>query len=185
MSSTTFTLDVLQSGLAAVLASPKDNGTLEYIVSRPGVGLREVKSEATLDEALGLVGDHWTHRGSSRTPDGHPNPDAQVTFMNSRLIALVAGDRDRWQLAGDQLFFDLDISSDNLPPGSRLAIGGAIIEVTSEPHTGCGKFLERFGKDALQFVNSTEGRQLRLRGANGRVVRSGLIRLGDRVTKAP
>ena len=183
MSSTTLTLEVLQSGLASVLASPKDTGTLEYIVSRPGVGLREVKSEAMLDEAQGLVGDHWTHRGSSRTSDGRANPDTQVTIMNSRLIALVAGRRDRWQLAGDQLFIDLDISCGNLPPGTRLAIGSAEIEVTAEPHTGCGKFLERFGKDALQFVNSAAGRQLRLRGVNARVARVGSIRVGDRVTK--
>ena len=167
-----------------MLASPKDDGTLEHVVSRPGVGLREVKLEAMLDETVGLVGDHWTQRGSSRTPDGGPNPNAQVTIMNSRSIALVAGSRDRWQLAGDQLFVDLDISCDNLPPGTRLAIGGAEIEVTAEPHTGCAKFLERFGKDALQFVNSADGRQLRLRGANARVIRGGPIRVGDRVTKA-
>jgi MOSC domain-containing protein YiiM len=183
MSSPPFTLEVLQSGLAAVLASPKDNGVLEYIVSRPGVGRREVRDEAMLDDAFGLVGDHWIHRGSSHTPDGRAHPDMQVTIMNSRLIALVAGSKDRWELAGDQLFVDLDLGCENLPPGSRLAIGGAEIEVTAQPHTGCAKFLERFGQDALHLVNSAEGRQLRLRGANGRVVGSGLIRVGDRVTK--
>src|SRR5262249_522444 len=100
-------------------------------------------------------------------------------IMNSRAIALVAGDRERWQLAGDQLYIDLDLSDDNLPPGTRLALGSAVIEVTSQPHTGCLKFKARFGLDAMNFVNSPVGEELHLRGSNGGVVRAGKIKVGD------
>ena len=86
--------------------------------------------------------------------DGSANPDAQLTLMNARVVALVAGERERWPLAGDQLYVDLDLSADNLPPGTRLAVGSAVIEVTPEPHTGCAKFSARFGSEALRFVNS-------------------------------
>jgi MOSC domain-containing protein YiiM len=106
----------------------------------------------------------------------------QLNIMNSRVIALVAQDRGRWQLAGDQLFVDMDLSTDNVPPGTRLMLGSAIIEVTAQPHTGCNKFVTRFGLDAGKFVNSPVGRQLHLRGVNARVVQRGTIRIGD-VTK--
>jgi MOSC domain-containing protein YiiM len=129
--------------------------------------------------AEGLVGDNWRIRGSSRTADGSAHPDMQLTLMNARLIALVAQSRERWPLAGDQLYVDLDLSADNLPPGSHLALGTAVIEVSAQPHTGCQKFVERFGLDAMKFVNSPAHKHLHLRGINARVVRSGVIRVGD------
>ena len=138
-----------------------------------------------LDVRDGLEGDTWLVRGSSRTPDGSPNPDAQLTLMNARAAAAMAGDRDRWPLAGDQLYVDLDISRTNLPPGSRVQIGSAVIEFSEHPHTGCAKFSGRFGVDALKFVNSPIGRDLRLRGANCRVVVSGTVRTGDAIRKLP
>lgn len=168
--------DGLEAGLHEVRRSPADDGVLEMIVRRPQVGEREVVDEALLDPQVGLVGDSWSTR---RDPD----PDAQLTIMNSRLIALVAGDRERWPLAGDQLFVDLDLSAANLPAGTRLAIGSAVIEVTPEPHTGCRKFVSRYGLQAQKFVNSSAGRELRLRGLNARVVRRGTIRRGDGVKK--
>jgi hypothetical protein len=131
------------------------------------------------------VGDSWNRRGSSRSIDGGPHPDMQLNIMNARAIALVAQSPDRWPLAGDQLFVDLDLSPANLPPGTRLAIGSAIVEVTAEPHTGCGKFVSRFGVDAMKFVNSTIGRELSLRGINAKVVQPGAIRIGDAVRKMP
>jgi hypothetical protein len=140
-----------------------------------------VVEEAVLDLTDGLVGDCWRTRGSSSTPDGSANPDAQLTLMNARSAALVAGERDRWPLAGDQLYVDLDLSGDALPPGSRLHIGDAVVEVTALPHTGCGKFVRRFGVDAMKFVNSPAGRELNLRGINARVVTSGTIRVGDEI----
>jgi hypothetical protein len=175
------TLEALHEGLDEIRRSPKDEGILHLIVRRPAVGEREVLESGELDEREGLVGDTWKERRSSRTADGSPHPDMQLNIMSSRVAALVAQDPDRWQLAGDQLFVDLDLSADNLPPGTQLAVGSAVIEVTAQPHTGCGKFMSRFGADAMKFVNSTVGRQLQLRGINARVVKPGSIKPGDAV----
>ena len=176
-------MDQIRSGLQGIRAAPQDAGRLEMIVRRPAVNARELLDSATLDVVEGLVGDTWKNRGSSRTPDNTPHPDMQLTLMGVRTISLLAGTRERWPLAGDQLFVDLDLSAANLPAGTRLAIGEAEIEVTSQPHTGCGKFVERFGVDAMKFVNSTDGRALNLRGINARVVRSGVVKVGDTLRK--
>jgi hypothetical protein len=176
-------LAALESGVDEVRQSPKDGGELRLIVRRPAVEAREVLDEATLNEVDGVAGDNWRPRGSSRTADGLANPKTQVTLMNARAAALMAGPVERWPLAGDQLFVDLDLSTDNLPPGSRLAIGNAVLEITDEPHTGCAKFAARFGKEAVRFVNSAVGRELNLRGINACVVTPGTIRAGDAVRK--
>ena len=173
----------LEAGLDDIARSPKDGGVVEMIVRRPQVGEREIIEEGQLDLTEGLVGDSWKRRASKRTADGKPHPEMQLNLMNSRVVALVSQDKSRWHLAGDQLFVDLDLSDANLPPGTRLAIGSAVIEVTAEPHTGCSKFVERFGIDAMTFVNSRERRDLRLRGINARVVSPGVLRVGDRVSK--
>ena len=107
----------------------------------------------------------------------------QLNIMNARVIALVAQKKARWALAGDQLYMDLDLSAENVPPGTRLSLGEAVIEVTDQPHTGCKKFAARFGLDALKFISSPIGKQLQLRGINAKVVRSGAIRVGDTVKK--
>ena len=176
-------LDQIQEGITSILEAPSDDGRLELIVRRPAVNAREILHEAALDVVQGLVGDSWKDRPSSRTADGTPHPDMQLTLMSVRVISLLAGPRERWPLAGDQLFVDLDLSTANLPAGTRLAIGEAIVEVTPQPHTGCGKFIERFGVDAMKFVNSPDGRALNLRGINTRVVKSGAVRRGDSVRK--
>lgn len=173
----------LEASLDHIRAAPADGGTLELIVRRPAVDEREVLTEARLDVRDGLEGDTWRVRGSSRTPDGGPNPDAQLTLMNARAAAAIAGQRERWGLAGDQLYVDLDLSQANLPPGSRIQIGSAVIEFSEPPHTGCNKFGGRFGVDALKFINSPLGRELRLRGANCQVVVSGSVRTGDTIKK--
>jgi hypothetical protein len=177
------TLEELERGLEDIRRAPQDEGVLEMIVRRPSAGARQQLQEAALDVHEGLVGDNWRTRGSSRTPDGSAHPDMQLTIMNARAAALVAQDRERWPLAGDQLYVDLDLSVDNLPPGTRLRIGSAIVEVTALPHSGCKKFRDRFGLDALKFVNAPTGKQLRLRGLNACVVQSGLIGVGDVVRK--
>ena len=179
------TLAELEAALPAALQSPKDDGTLDLIVRRPAVGRRDVVDAGELDTVTGLVGDTWKIRSSTRTADGSPHPDMQINVMNSRVIALIAGGQTRWGLAGDQLYIDLDISEENLPVGTRLAIGSAVIEVTAQPHTGCAKFVQRFGVDAMKFVNSPAGRRLHLRGINARVVVPGRIQTGDRVRKQP
>jgi MOSC domain-containing protein YiiM len=155
-------------------------GRVELVVRRPVSGERELLDEATLDLEQGVVGDRWSLGRSHGRP---PNLLAQVTLMSARAAELVAGDRERWALAGDQLYVELDISEENLPPGTRLAVGTAVLEVSDEPHTGCKKFVGRFGKDAMRFVNSPEGRALRLRGMNTRIVEPGLVRPGDEIRK--
>jgi MOSC domain-containing protein YiiM len=170
------TASALEAGLDHVRQSPADRGVLEMIVRRPRVGERDVLQDGELTTAEGLAGDSWRLRRP-------PNPDMQLNIMSARVLALVAGDRTRWPLAGDQLIVDLDLSGANLPPGTRLSIGSAVVEVTAEPHTGCRKFVDRFGLDAQKFVNSPIGRRLNLRGINARVVQSGAIRVGDVVAK--
>lgn len=173
----------LEAGLDEIRRAPRDEGTLELIVSRPQVDEREVLDCGELSVELGLVGDSWITRGSSRTPDGSPHPDMQLNIMNSRATALVAQHKERWQLAGDQLYLDMDLSEDNLPTGTRFTIGTAVIEVSPQPHLGCKKFVSRFGVEAMEFVNSPLGRKLRLRGLNARVVSGGVIRVGEVVRK--
>ena len=178
------TAEQLEAGLDEVLLSPADHGTLELIVRRPAVDAREVLESGELTEDDGVVGDNWNRKPSNRGPDGGPHPDMQLNVINSRLLRLVAGDApDRMALAGDQLVVDLDLSGDTLPAGTRLAIGSAVIEVTAEPHTGCAKFTQRFGLDAMRFVNSDTGRTHNLRGVNAKVVQAGTITRGDTITR--
>ena len=169
----------LEAGLNDVIDSPKDRGKLEMIVRRPSTGEREILEEGMLDLNEGLVGDNWKTRKSSGNPDAPPNPETQITLINSRLIALIAGKRDRWHLCGDQLFVDLDLSLANLLPGTRLELGSAVLEITAHPHTGCKKFVERFGPDALQFTNNPRGRELNLRGVHAKIIRPGSVKVGN------
>jgi MOSC domain-containing protein YiiM len=173
----------LEAGMTYIRQSPKDQGTLKMIVRRPNVDEREVLQEGELDPAEGLVGDTWKVRRNKHSADGLANINAQITIMNARTIALLTQDEQRWPLAGDQLYVDMDLSDDNLPPGTQLAIGSAILEVSPDPHTGCQKFSSRFGVEALKFVNSPEGKRLHLRGINTRVIQGGIIRVGDDVQK--
>ncbi len=177
------TMDELNAGLEHISQSPADSGVLKLIARRPAIGERELLEAGQLDLATGLVGDNWVTRGELATPKRTANPDAQLTIMNARVADLVSGSQARWPLAGDQLYVDLDLSRTNLPAGTRLAIGSAVVEVTAEPHTGCKKFVERFGMDAMTFVNTDEGKEMCLRGINTRVVQAGTIRVGDAVTK--
>jgi MOSC domain-containing protein YiiM len=176
---THLTAEELEAGLDHIRRSPRDEGVLHLIVRRQAINEREVLEQAELDEIQGLVGDTWNRRRSTSTPDGSPNIETQVTVMNSRVAALVAQEKDRWPLAGDQLYIDMDLSAENLPAGSRLALGSAVIEVTAPPHLGCRKFVARFGMEAMKFVNSPVGKDLRLRGVYFRVIQPGTVRAGD------
>ena len=171
------TIDTLQAGLAHVLGSPPDEGVVEMVVRRPAEDEREVVAEALVEPGSGVAGDRWGSQPKR-------SPEAEITLMNSRCVELLAGGRDRWALAGDQLYVDLDLSESNLPPGSRLRVGSALLEVSEKPHRGCAKFSARFGAEAFRFVNSPDGRAARLRGVNVRVVEGGTVREGDAVAKA-
>ena len=182
---THLTIDELEQGIGDVMASPRDEGAVRLIVKRTGRGQREILDGGELDPGVGLVGDDWVERPSRAT--GRPSPYAQLTVMSARYAALITRDAGpvAWALAGDQLYVDLDLSQENLPAGSRLAVGDAIIEISAEPHTGCAQFVARFGRDAMQLANSERGRALRLRGANAVVVRAGVVRTGDVIRKVP
>ena len=173
----------LEAGLGEILGSPPLQGELKLIVQRPAVDQRNEVEAGRLDTEQGLIGDNWLSRGRPRSADTPPDPDTQLNIMNARVAALVARVPDRWQLAGDQLYVDLDLSDENLPPGTKLTLGTAIIQVTAVPHTGCKKFAQRFGWDAMKFVNTETGRQHNLRGINARVVQSGDIQVGGAIEK--
>jgi len=177
------TTEELEAAIDDLREAPGNDGRVELIVRRPVVGEREVVESATLDETVGLVGDCWQTRGSRSTPDGAAHPEMQITLMNVRCTELVAGERDRWPLAGDQFYVDFDLSTANLPAGTRIQLGTAVVEVSAAPHTGCAKFTQRFGLDAMRFVNSPAGRELRLRGVNTKVVVGGTVSVGDPMRK--
>lgn len=179
------TTEELLAGLDEVRSAPRDLGSVLAIVRRPAVDQRELVPEAQIDVDEGVVGDTWRARGNRHMPDGAADPLAQVTVMNARFARVIAGDEpERWAQAGDQLYVDFDLSVDHLPPGTRIEIGAAQLEVSDKPHTGCAKFAARFGDDALRFVGSPEGRSLRLRGMNAKVLVGGTVRVGDRVIVA-
>lgn len=175
----------LEAGLDAIRRAPKDEGFVALIVRRPRTDAREVLITGKLDIVEGLVGDNWRARGSSATDDGSAHPEMQINIMNARVAALVAQHPLRWPLAGDQLYIDMDLSAENLPPGTQLALGSAVLEITPVPHNGCKKFVSRFGLDAMLFVNSPVGKELHLRGVNAKVVQSGTVEVGDVVRKIP
>lgn len=177
------TRDELQAGLPHILASPQDDGLLEAIVIRPEHGVRQELQSCEISLAGGTHGDHWAKGCSKTTENGKPHPDVQICIMNSRCIAHIAQARERWALAGDNLFMDLDLSPENLPVGQRLRIGTAVIEITDTVHAGCASFAERYGQSAVVFVNARKGSALRLRGVYARVVVDGLVSAGDRVAK--
>jgi MOSC domain-containing protein YiiM len=177
------TMEQLQAGLPEILKSPADNGRVEAVVVRPQSNERLDVPSSKVSLAGGLEGDHWAKGCWKTTDDGQPHPDVQICIMNSRCINLIAGSRENWPPAGDNLFVDLDLRPENLPAGQRLKVGSAVIEITDTPHNGCAKFVERYGRDATAFVNVGDGRTMRLRGIYARVVEDGTISVGDTLTK--
>ena len=178
------TVSELEALAAEVRMSPPDNGVVELIVARPGEDERAALSEGRLDADCGLVGDNWDQRASTRTDDGGPHPDMQLNIINSRFSDGIArGEHDLRILAGDQIHVDLDLSEANIPPWTKLAIGEAVIEITDQPHTGCAKFVRRFGLEAQRFTRTEVGDELHLRGVNARVHTPGAIRQGDTIRK--
>lgn len=166
----------LASLLPHVTASPTERGTLQQIVLRPAVDQRRRVERAELSESKGLVGDCWSNGDTSDNRN-------QVSIMNVRVLHGIAGEVERYELAGDNLIVDFDLSEANLPAGATLQIGEATLELTGLPHTGCHKFEARYGRDAKKFVNSDAGRKLHLRGRFARVVAGGAISIGDAVCR--
>lgn len=177
------TLNELETGLSDIRRSPKDVGVLRAIVIRPKTDERVTLNECEISAELGVHGDNWAQGCWLSLPDGRPHPDVQVAIMNARTIELIAQDPKRWQLAGDNLYVDIDLSDDNVPRGQRLKIGSAVLEITAEAHNGCQKFAERYGTDAVRFVNSNYGKKLHLRGIYAKIIQAGVIHVGDEITK--
>ena len=177
------TLEELQAGLSDIRQSPTNDGVLQGIVIRPDTNERVSLNQCELSPELGVHGDNWAKGCWKTLQDGRPHPDVQVAIMNARSIELIAQDKDRWQLAGDNLFVDLELTDENLPCGQRLAIGSVVLEITKVAHNGCKKFSERFGKDAVRFVNSDAGKTLHLRGIYAKIVQSGTVKVGDDIKK--
>jgi MOSC domain-containing protein YiiM len=175
--------DELNAGLPHILAAPKEDGVLRAIVVRPEKGERRDVETSEISLAGGVHGDHWAKGCWKETDDGKPHPDVQICMMNARCIELIAQERDNWPPAGDNFFIDMDLTPSNMPPGTRLGIGSAIIEITDTPHNGCASFIERYGRDACVFVNTGPGREHRLRGIYARVVQDGTVSVGDTVKK--
>lgn len=177
------TLAELTAGLPGVLGSPRNEGVVRGIVVRPERKMRREVESVEISLAGGVHGDHWAKGCWKSTEDGKPHPDVQICMMNARCIDLIAQERSNWAPAGDNLFIDMDLTPDNLPPGTRIAIGTAVLEITDTPHNGCALFVERYGHDACVFVNTGDGKRLRLRGIYGRVVQDGRVTVGDTVSK--
>jgi F420H(2)-dependent quinone reductase len=173
----------LDAHLDAIRSAPRDDARLELIVLRPAVDERTAVATAILDPVEGIVGDDWRRRGNRRTPDGSADPEDQLTIMSTRVLRAIEPDSSRWPLAGDQLYLDMDLGEENLPAGTRLAIGEAVVVVSAKPHTGCSKFAARFGADARAWINAPAARELRMRGINARIERGGTVRTGDLVRK--
>lgn len=183
MEKVNLTFDELMGAWADMIPSPIESGTVEMIVRRPETDAREHIQEGQLSTVDGLVGDNWLARGSSSTPDGSAHPEAQITLMSTRIIDIIAQDKDNWDLAGDQFFVDFDLSMENLPAGSHIQVGSAILEISEKPHTGCAKFAKRYGAPARKFVMTDEGKQARLRGVNARVIQAGPVKVNDIIKK--
>ncbi|NJM31100.1 MAG: MOSC domain-containing protein [Rhizobiales bacterium] len=175
--------DELLAGLDHIRAAPRDHGRLDAIVVRPSHGERLDVGSVEITAAGGLAGDHWAKGCWKSLADGSPDPDVQVCMMNARCIALIAQERANWPPAGDNLFIDMDLTPENLPPGTRLGLGSAEIEITAVAHNGCDGFIARYGRDACVFVNTGEGKRLRLRGIYARVIKDGRVSVGDRAVK--
>ena len=163
----------LREGLRKLPELPRDRGRLALLVRRRADGVRETPERVRLDAEEGLVGDGWSRRPPRK-------PDAQLAVMCRPLAELIANGQPL-SLFGDNLFVDLDLSAANLPEGARLQVGEAVVEMTPEPHDGCLKFKQRFGQDALRFVQDKATRSENRRGVYWRVVESGEVAVGDPV----
>jgi MOSC domain-containing protein YiiM len=173
----------LGARLPEILSAPRQNGTLELIVMRPGRGERVVPDRMEVTAATGLPGDHWITGTGHALEEGVGDPDSQICMMMASCIRAIAGDKTHWPPAGDNFFIDMDLTPANMPPGTRFVIGSAEFVVTELPHNACQLFIDRYGRDACVFVSTGEGKKHRLRGIYSRVTRNGTVSVGDSVRK--
>ena len=173
----------IETRLNWVLASPNDSGHVTTLVVRPAVNQREMPGKAMFSPQLGVACDNWSTSCWKKLPDGKSDPEVQVAIMNARMIEVLTKDNTLWPLAGDQLFVDFDLSVANLKTGDQLQVGAAVLEITAESHQGCNKFKQRFGENALAFVNSTLGDAHRLRGVYAKIISAGEVCVDDTMTK--
>lgn len=172
------TLDELESAWRGRPAPPSGTGSVRLLCLRQDGGTHRTPDAVRVTEHGGLAGDRW----ADRDPDSDPAGATAVTLINATVAELVAAGAQPLDAAGDNIHVDLEIGVDALPAGSRLLVGQAILRVSEQPHTGCTKFRDRFGLDALKWVSTPVGRARRLRGVNCSVVRGGTIRVGDQVS---
>jgi hypothetical protein len=177
------TLSEIEPRLDWVLASPGDTGTVSSLVVRPAVNQRETPNKVMFSPQMGVTGDNWLTSCWKKLPNGKSDPEVQVAIMNARMIEVITRDKSLWPLAGDQLFVDFDLSISNLAVGDHFRVGAAVLQISAEPHQGCGKFKQRFGAEALEFVNSTLGDKHRLRGVYARIMSAGEVRVDDTISK--
>jgi len=166
-------LDALEAGLRSLPALPRTGGRVVLICRRTPDGSRETPARTELTFADGVPGDDWSRRPPR-------DPEAQLAVMCAPVAELIANGQPL-VVFGDNLFVDLDLSNASLPTGTRLRVGGAVVEVTPKPHNGCSKFHARFGADALRFVQAKPTRDRNLRGIYWKVIEPGAVAVGDAI----
>lgn len=176
-------LTEIETRLNWVMSAPTDTGHVSALVVRPVKNQREPLDKVMFSPQLGVNGDNWSTNCWKKLPDGKSDPEVQVAIMNARMIEVLTQDKALWPLAGDQLFVDFDLSVANLRAGDHLQVGAAVLQITAEPHRGCGKFKQRFGEDALAFVNSERGDAHRLRGVYAKIISAGEVCVNDAISK--
>lgn len=172
----------LEAGLETLLAIPATN-RLVGIYARPAKCERLALATAGLSVETGLEQDNWLTENWLFLENNQPDPRNQVSLMNSRVLRLIADDDERMRLAGNNLIVDFDLSEAAAPAGTRLQIGGVVLEISDVPHTGCRSFSNRFGFDATRFVNSPQGKALHLRGRYAQILKPGQVTVGDTVSR--
>lgn len=162
---------------------PKTKGTVQQLGFRPEPGVHVAADLIELSPAGGVHGDRWARGSWVQLPDGSPDPRVQVAVTNSHILSMIAGSLKAARECGDNLFVDLDLSEANLPVGARIQVGEAVLEVSDIINDACGKFIQRFGQEAFDWIRDPANAPLRLRGLFCKVIQAGEIRIGDTVKK--
>jgi hypothetical protein len=162
----------LLDALEQLPAAPLDAGKVDLMVARGDQGERILHRHAILTSG-GMPGDRW----SSSSKYG---PEFQLATTRTDFARVVANGQPL-ELHGDNLFLTLDLSTRNLPTGSLLRVGEALLRVTPQAHNGCKKWVQRFGLACMKFNLEPEYQEHHLRGIYLQVVEPGRVALDDRV----